>query len=80
MQNVELKVVGNILSVITFNSGDQELLDKTTNREKIEDSMLEFLPFELQIELSSKEKQLDELDREAERVKKIFGDDIVIIK
>lgn len=80
MQNVDLKVVGNILSVITFNSGDQELLDKTTNREKIEDCMLEFLPFELQIELSSKEKQLDELDREAERVKKIFGDDIVIIK
>lgn len=80
MQNVELKVVGNVLSIITFNTGDQELLDKTINREKIENAMIDFLPFELQIELSSNEKQLDELDKEAERFKKIFGDDIVIIK
>ena len=47
---------------------------------KIEEALQEFIPFELQIKLSEVEKNLDAVDQATERVKKIFGDDIVIIK
>ncbi len=80
VQSVELNVVGNVLNIITKNSGDNELLDRITSKEKIEDALSEFLPFELQIQQSSNEKKLDELEQAVERVKNIFGDDIVIIK
>ena len=80
VQAVELSVVGNVLTIITKNSGDNEILDRLTSKEKIEDALSEFLPFELQIQQSSNEKKLDELDQAVERVKSFFGDDIVIIK
>ena len=80
VQGVELDVVGNVLVLTTDNSGDQELLDRSPSRQRIEEALEEFLPFELQIKLSEKEKSLDELDEAADRIKKIFGDDIVIIK
>ena len=80
IQSVELNVVGNVLTIITSNSGDNELLDRLTSKEKIEDALDEFLPFELQIQQSSNERKLDELEQEVERVKSFFGDDIVIIK
>ena len=79
IQGVEIKVTGNILTMITFNNGDHELLDKATTRDTIEQAMEEFYPFELQVELDEKEKTLDTLDEEAKRLKSIFGDDIVII-
>ena len=40
----------------------------------------EFEDFELLIKLSAQQKSLSEVDAAADRVKKIFGDDIVIIK
>lgn len=80
MQTIKLSVVGNVLTIVTSSSGDNDLLDRLTSREKIEEALNEFLPFELQIQLSSDEKKLDELEQEVERVKSFFGDDIVIIK
>ncbi len=79
IQGVEIKVVGNILTLIAFNNGDHELLDRATTRDTIEQAMKEFNPFELQVELDEKEKTLDAVDEEAKRLKNIFGDDIVII-
>ena len=80
VQSVELNVVGNVLTIVTNNSGDNELLDRLTSKEKIEEALSDFLPFELQIQQSSNEKKLDELEQAVERVKSFFGDDIVIIK
>ena len=80
MQQVYVSIVGNILVITAHNVADQELLDKTPSRNKIEESLEEFLPFELQIKLSEKEKTMDAVDDATERIKKIFGDDIVIIK
>ncbi len=80
VQSVQLNVVGNVLTIVTKNSSDNELLDKMTSKERIEDALSEFLPFELQIQQSSNEKKLDELEQAVERVKSVFGDDIVIIK
>ena len=80
MQNVEVSVVGNVLYINTTNSGDFDIIDSSSSRSRIEDALEDFLPFELQVQLSSSEKMMDKLEQEAERVKKIFGDDIVIIK
>jgi spermidine/putrescine transport system substrate-binding protein len=72
--------------------GDAILKNKVTIKDSVRDTYImavgavyeealeEFLPFELQIKLSEKEKSLDEVDEAADRIKKIFGDDIVIIK
>lgn len=80
IQKVDISIVGNILIITAHNVADQELLDKMPSRNKIQESLDEFLPFELQIKLSEKEKTLDAVDDATERIKKIFGDDIVIIK
>ena len=80
MQSVKVEVVGNMLVLIANKADDQELLDKTPSRMRIEDALEEFLPFELQIRLSETEKNLDAVDEATDRIKKIFGDNIVIIK
>ncbi len=80
IQGVDIKVTGNILTIITFNDGDHELLDRSTTRDTIEQALEEFAPFELQVALDEKEKTLDAIDEEAKRLKDIFGEDIVIIK
>ena len=80
IQGVDIKVVGNILTIIAFNDGDHELLDRSTTRDTIEQALQEFVPFELQVALDEKEKTLDAVDEEAKRLKDIFGEDIVIIK
>ncbi len=80
MQGVDVNVVGNILYVTTYNSGDFDIIDSSTSRERIEDALQEYMPFEIQVQIKSSEKLVDELDKETERIKKIFGSDIVIIK
>ncbi len=80
VQGVDINVVGNVLTIVTTTSGDNELLDRLSSRERIEEALSEFLPFELQVQQSITEKKLDELEEAVERVKSFFGDDIVIIK
>lgn len=80
VQSVLVESVGNVLVLTCKSEEDQGLLDRSVNKAKIEEAMDEFLPFELQIKLSEHEKSLGEVDEAAERIKKIFGDDIVIIK
>ena len=80
LQSAQVEVAGNILVITAKNENDQEFLDMSPNRFKIEQALDEFLPFELQIKLSDAEKSLDAVDLETERVNKIFVDDIVIIK
>ena len=80
LQNVKIEIVGNVLIFTASNSGDLEILDKMPSRERIEQALEDFLPFELQVKLSENESALKELDEATERIKNIFGDDIVIIK
>ena len=80
VQGVKIEVIGNVLIMTCSSSDDQDLLDRGPSRARIEEALEEFLPFELQIKLSDQEQSLDEVDQATERIKKIFGDDIVIIK
>lgn len=80
VQSVVIETNVDTLILTTSNSGDYELLDRAPSRARIEEALTEFMPFILQIKLSSEEKSLDAVDEAAERIKRIFGDDIVIIK
>ncbi len=80
MQSVGVEASGNVITLTAESSGDAELLDMYDNKNCIEEALSEFLPFELQIRVSPTEKKLEEIDEETEKVKKIFGDDIVIVK
>lgn len=80
VQGVKLEVIGNVLIITCSSSNDQDLLDRGPSRSRIEEALEEFMPFELQIKLSEHEQSLDEVDQATERIKKIFGDDIVVIK
>ena len=79
-QGVILNVNGNVLSVIAKTEEDLQILSRAEYKEKIYQALNDIEHFELQIVLSEKEKTLDEIDKATERIKSIFGSDIVIIK
>lgn len=80
MQSVQTEIKGNVLILLTVNEGDDDIIDRPDNREIIENALSCYMPFELQVKKSDIGKRLDEIDEETERIKKIFGSDIVIVK
>lgn len=80
MQNVPIKVKGGVLNLLPQNAGDFGILDLKVNVEKIKDALSEFAPFELVVSEPSAEKKLSEVDEASEKLKKLFGEDIVVIK
>lgn len=79
MQSVRIEVKKDTV-ILSASSGDVEILQKPDNRERITSALRDFKPFLLKIEQSSEEKNLDLIDEETEKIKKIFGEDIVIVK
>ncbi len=80
MQTVIVSIKNNTLVLTPTNSTDGELLIKIGNQEKIKNALEDVVDFEIEVEEYQKEKLLSEVDEATERIKKIFGDDIVIIK
>lgn len=79
-QNVTISISGNVLTVVAKSEGDTVLLDKEESKNRIYEALEDLNEFQIKIQLCEKEKALDEIDQATERVKKIFGDDIVIIR
>lgn len=79
MQTVKISVSGNILTLSTKNEVDSSLIERTENKKAVAEALSEFAPFEIKTVYSG-DKTLDKLDVEADRLKKIFGEDIVIVK
>ncbi len=80
LQSVKFKIDANELKLTASSKNDLEFLDTDVNKAKIYDALSEYQKFNLEIKLSEFEKNLEEIDNETERIKKIFGDNIVIIK
>lgn len=80
LQATVVNVNGNVLSITANNKPDFELLDKTASKDRIKEALGEFKLFELNVCLSEEERNLDAVDEATERIKSIFGSDIVIIK
>lgn len=79
VQTVKVSVNGDELILSAKNEVDASLLEKEDNLEAIRNALSEYEGFTLKT-LYSGDKRLDELDTETDRLKKIFGDDIVIVK
>lgn len=79
MQTVKVQVDGNVLILSPQTASDVELLNIPSNKLQIEEALQEYMPFVLQIQ-EKDEKYKDEIDDVSDKYKKIFGDDIVIIK
>ncbi len=80
LQGVGVEINSNVLTIVCSNTADVDLLDNSQNKNKIKEALNDYDDFELIIKLSAEEKSLDAVDQATERLKKIFGEDIVIIK
>lgn len=80
MQAVGVSVMGNILIISVRTENDVSLIGRSDNKEYIKEALDEFKPFEIEVKVSEEGRKVDEFTTAALNVKKIFGDDIVIVK
>ena len=80
MQPVNVTKNGNLIYLNVDNEADFYVLSKEESINNIKQSLSSFEDFEISVVLTSNEKKLNEIDNATEQIKKIFGDDIVIIK
>ncbi len=79
-QKIDICVKGNTLKIICQDSADSQTLEKPNSKQRIFDALNEFSNFDIVVEESLQTKKLDAIDDASDRIKKIFGDDIVVIK
>jgi len=80
MQSAKIVVEGNLVKVFAGSESDYDYIVKKENQSAIKESIGDVLPFTLCIEENKETKKLEAVDYETEKLKRIFGDDIVIIK
>ncbi len=80
LQDVTIKVDKEALMLLPKNEGDVAILERADNKKYIAEALSEFGDFEIKVKISEENKMLDEIDNETEKLKKIFGDNIVIIE
>lgn len=78
-QSIDIEINGNVLVFSTSSEIDAQILEAINNKESIENALKEYLPFVIQVKLINKVNS-EIIDEESEKLRKIFGDDIVIIK
>jgi DNA polymerase-3 subunit gamma/tau len=79
-QKISLSFSGNVLTIKVEKDSDFDILDKAECKNKIKQALSDFVDFDLIIEQSRDNIKLKEIDDATEKIKQIFGEDIVIIK
>lgn len=80
IQNVNLSTDVNTLKLIVKNDADFALLDTQSSKDRILEALSDFIPFNIIIEKSSANVERKEIDNATEKMKSIFGNDIIIEK
>lgn len=80
MQKIELGAENGTITLIPKTSDDYTLITIATNKTKIENALSDFEYDALNVKEPTTEKKLSDIDDATERLKKIFGEDIVIVK
>lgn len=80
IEETKISTNGNVVTVTCVNSYDADYINIPENIKSLKDGLKEYLPAEINVVLSAKGKMNDMFEEDADRVKSIFGDDIVIIK
>ncbi len=79
-QDVNLELEDNIVKIFVKNSDDEALFNMEENVQKVKDALSEFENVQVQVKIEKQAKDLQGVDDATEKIKKIFGDDIVVIK
>ena len=80
LKETEIKKSGYVLTILVSNETDENYLKADSTQKSIESALKDFGNFEISIKSSYVKQETEEIDKETENIKKIFGDDIVIIK
>ena len=79
IQTTNVEVNGRIITVVAKDEYDFDLLEKPENKEKLKKALDDFENVEILTELSKKKVEMNEIDDATDKIKQIFGDDIVIV-
>lgn len=80
MQQIGLAAENGVITFIPKNQDDYALITIDTNRKKIESALTGVSYSALKVTEPKTEKKMSDIDDATERLKKIFGEDIVIVK
>ncbi len=80
LQKATLSVAGNVLTISFDDQADYEVVSREESKANVIQALSSFNAFQLEIDLVDKVKRLSDIDQATERVKNIFGHDIVQIK
>ncbi len=80
VQNVSLSTNGNVMRINTLSNNDYEILSRIEAKNRIKQALDDFYDFEIEVLESKENVELKQVDDATEKIKSIFGEDIVIIK
>ena len=80
VQGVEVTLENNFIKLITTNDTDLSVLNREENLEKLNMALTDYYFTGIEVTLFGGKKQLEKIEDATEKLKKIFGDDIVIVK
>jgi DNA polymerase-3 subunit gamma/tau len=78
IESSQLVIEGKQLTIVCNSTADVQLLETEHSKLRIKQALSDFEEFSINVVLSKRERELDEIDKETDRIRKIFGDDIVI--
>lgn len=79
LQQAEVSKSGNTINVECQTTSDFELVSGEYSRQKLKEALSEFEDVEIDIKLASEKQAQDAIDEATDRIKRVFGDDIVVI-
>lgn len=80
LSGISLDISGNTVRLYPGSVSDYEILSMNANIEKILVALSEFESVKVKIVEPKTEQRLDSVDEATDKIKKIFGEDIVIVK
>ena len=80
VQNVGVKVAGGVLYLVPSNEEDKSILEKPTSLQTVKTALSGIKDFTVSVKESRNVRAAEEIDEATDKIKKIFGEDIVIIK
>ena len=79
IENLNLQIINNQIVINTVTDGDFELLSTSESKAKIINALSDYKDISIEIKMPKGSENLKEIDEATDKIKQIFGDDIVII-
>ena len=80
VQNTSVGVKNGVVNIFVNESHDYDVLCRQESLAKIKDCLSDYKVLDVVVEQSKSNVELKEIDDATEKIRRIFGDDIVIVK